>query len=155
MPLAIPARPEMQEVARKNLIRFGLDDRVEFKIRDIGDGFDESGVDALFLDVANSYDYMHQVRNALKPGGFFGSILPTTNQIIKLLYALRQEDFAFTEVLEIMLRFYKPEPDKLRPTDRMIAHTGFLIFARPVIIDHTLETQPSLVEEEWEADSDM
>ena len=32
------------------LFRFGLDERVEFKIRDIGDGFDESGVDALFLD---------------------------------------------------------------------------------------------------------
>lgn len=153
--ISYEARPEMQEVARKNLTRFGLDERVEFKIRDIGDGFDESGVDALFLDVANSYDYMHQVRNALKPGGFFGSILPTTNQVTKLLYALRQEDFAFTEVLEIMLRFYKPEPDKLRPTDRMIAHTGFLIFARPVLIDHSLEIPPALEGEEWEADGDL
>ncbi len=81
--ISYEARPEMQEVARKNLERFGLADRVDFKIRDIGDGFDETGVDSLFLDVANSYDYMHQVREALKPGGFFGSILPTTNQVIK------------------------------------------------------------------------
>jgi tRNA (adenine57-N1/adenine58-N1)-methyltransferase catalytic subunit len=153
--ISYEARPEMQEVARKNLERFGLSDRVDFKIRDIGDGFDETGVDSLFLDVANSYDYMHQVRGALKPGGFFGSILPTTNQVTKLLYALRHEDFAFTEVLEIMLRFYKPEPDKLRPTDRMIAHTGFLIFARPVIIDHTQESESPLIEEEWEADNDL
>ncbi len=148
-------QPEMQEVAIKNLTRFGLAERVEFKIRNIEDGFDETGVDALFLDVANSFDYMHQVRNALKPGGFFGSILPTTNQVSKLLYALRREDFAFTEVLEIMLRFYKTEPDKLRPTDRMIAHTGFLIFARPVTIDHTEESQSPLIEEEWEADNDL
>ncbi|HEX7555909.1 MAG TPA: tRNA (adenine-N1)-methyltransferase [Leptolinea sp.] len=153
--ISYEARPEMQEVARKNLERFGLADRVDFKIRNIEEGFDESGVDALFLDVANSYDYMHQVRGALKPGGFFGSILPTTNQVIKILYALRQEDFAFTEVLEIMLRFWKPEPDRLRPTDRMIAHTGFLIFARPVIIDHTEETPSSLVEEGWEAENDL
>jgi tRNA (adenine57-N1/adenine58-N1)-methyltransferase catalytic subunit len=153
--ISYEARPEMQEVARKNLERFGLADRVDFKIRDIGDGFDETGVDSLFLDVANSYDYMHQVRMALKPGGFFGSILPTTNQVTKLLYALRHEDFAFTEVLEIMLRFYKPEPDKLRPTDRMIAHTGFLIFARPVIIDHAQESESPLIEEEWEADNDL
>jgi tRNA (adenine57-N1/adenine58-N1)-methyltransferase len=150
------ARPELQEVAKKNLVRFGLDDRVDFKIRDIGEGFDETGVDSLFLDVANSYDYMHQVRGALKPGGFFGSILPTTNQVSKLLYALRHEDFAFTEVLEIMLRFYKPEPDRLRPTDRMIAHTGFLIFARPVTIDRTEESETSpLVEEGWEADNNI
>ncbi len=80
-------------------------------------------------------------------------LLPT--RLSKLLYALRHEDFAFTEVLEIMLRFYKPEPDRLRPTDRMIAHTGFLIFARPVLIDHTQETENPLVKEEWEADNDL
>lgn len=150
--ISYEARPEMQDVAKKNLERFGLADRVEFKIRNIEEGFEETGVDALFLDVANSYDYMHQVREALKPGGFFGSILPTTNQVAKLLYALRREDFAFTEVLEIMLRFYKPEPDRLRPTDRMIAHTGFLIFARPVIIDHSHEEESAILEEGWEAD---
>jgi len=153
--ISYEARPEMQEVAKKNLERFGLADRVEFKIKDIGEGFDETGVDALFLDVANSYDYMHQVREALKPGGFFGSILPTTNQVSKLLYSLRHEDFAFTEVLEIMLRFYMQEPDKLRQTDRMVAHTGYLIFARPVIIDHSVDSQDSLAEEGWEADSDV
>jgi tRNA (adenine57-N1/adenine58-N1)-methyltransferase len=150
--ISYEAKPEMQAVAIKNLERFGLVDRVEFKIRNIGDGFEETGVDALFLDVANSYDYMPQVRGALKPGGFFGSILPTTNQVSKLLFALRREDFAFTEVLEIMLRFYKPEPDRLRPTDRMIAHTGFLIFARPVLIDHTTEEESAILEEGWEAD---
>ena len=142
-------------MSRKNLERFGLEDRVEFKIGNIGDGFTETGVDALFLDVANSYDYIRQVRSALKPGGFFGSILPTTNQVSKLLYALRQEDFAFTEVLEIMLRFYKPEPDKLRPTDRMVAHTGYLIFSRPVLIDHSLDDDSPLMEEGWEADNDI
>jgi tRNA (adenine57-N1/adenine58-N1)-methyltransferase len=55
-----------------------------------------------------------------------------------------------------MLRFYKPEPDRLRPTDRMIAHTGFLIFARPVTIDRTEESETSpLVEEGWEADNNI
>lgn len=151
--ISYEARPEMQEVARKNLERFGLAERVDFKIGNIGDGFSETGIDALFLDVANSYDYIRQVRAALKPGGFFGSILPTTNQVSKLLYALRQEDFAFTEVLEIMLRFYKPEPDKLRPTDRMVAHTGYLIFSRPVLIDHSLDEGNDLIKEGWESDN--
>ena len=34
------------------------------------------------------------------------------------------------EVVEILLRRYKPVSDRLRPEDRMVAHTGFLIFAR-------------------------
>ena len=126
------ARPEMQAMAMKNLERLGLSDRVTFKLGNIENGFDETGVDALFLDVPNPYDYIPQVRAALKLGGFFGSILPTTNQVSTLIRELRRNTFAFIEVLEILLRFYKPEPDRLRPVDRMVAHTGFLIFGRPV-----------------------
>lgn len=130
-------REEMQKLAIKNLTRLGLDERVEFKLRDIADGFDEENVDALFLDVTNPYDYMVQVRKTLKTGGFFGSILPTANQVSNLILALRQQDFAFIDVLEVLLRYYKVEPERFRPVDRMVAHTGYLIFARPVIIDKT------------------
>jgi tRNA (adenine57-N1/adenine58-N1)-methyltransferase catalytic subunit len=127
-------RQEMNRLARANLEKLGFADRVTLKVGDIGDGFEETGVDALFLDIPNPYDYMVQVREGLKPGGFFGSILPTMNQVSKLLMALRQNNFAFLEVCEIMLRYYKAEPERLRPTDRMVAHTGYLIFARPVIV---------------------
>jgi tRNA (adenine57-N1/adenine58-N1)-methyltransferase len=133
--ISYEAKEEHQAKARKNIARIGLSNRVEFKIRDIGNGFDEQDVDALFLDVANSYEYIEQARKALKPGGYFGSILPTTNQVTKLLVSLRRNDFAFIDVCEISQRYYKPEPSRFRPTDRMISHTGFLIFARPIIID--------------------
>ena len=69
----------------------------------------------------------------MKPGGFLGSILPATNQGSTLLIALRRENFAFIEVCEILLRYYKAVADRLRPTDRMVAHTGYLIFARSVV----------------------
>jgi tRNA (adenine57-N1/adenine58-N1)-methyltransferase len=69
----------------------------------------------------------------LKPGGYFGSLLPTTNQVSELLTALHRYDFEFVDVCEILLRYYKPVPTRLRPTDRMVAHTGFLVFGRPII----------------------
>jgi tRNA (adenine57-N1/adenine58-N1)-methyltransferase len=125
-------RPEMKKLAEKNLAKVGLDDRVTFIQGDIGLGFAETNVDAVFLDLPNPYDYTAQVRAALKPGGFFGSILPTTNQVTRLLGALHQSYFAFIEVCEVLLRYYKPVADRFRPADRMVAHTGFLIFARPV-----------------------
>jgi tRNA (adenine57-N1/adenine58-N1)-methyltransferase catalytic subunit len=125
-------KAETQKLARKNLVRAGLEDRVEFKLGNVEDGFDEEGVDAIFLDLPNPYDYLPQVRKALKPGGYFGTLLPTTNQIAKLLVALNRERFAFVDVCEILLRYYQVHPDRLRPTDRMVAHTGFLVFARPV-----------------------
>jgi tRNA (adenine57-N1/adenine58-N1)-methyltransferase len=131
------AREEMQKKAKENINYLGLADRVEFKLRNITDGFDERNVDALFLDLPNPYDYVPQVREALKPGGFFGTLLPTTNQIQTTIRALRRADFAFVDVCEIMMRYYKTEPDRFRPTDRMVAHTGYLLFGRPVIIDHS------------------
>ena len=127
-------REEAQKMARHNLQKVGLDDRVTFKLADVSHGFDETGMDAVFLDLANPFDYMHQVRNALKPGGFFGSLLPTTNQVCLLLTALRQDHFAFIDVCEVLLRYYKAEESRFRPTDRMVAHTGYLIFARPVLV---------------------
>ena len=126
-------RPEMQKLARKNLSRVGFEDRVTFKLRDIGEGFEERNVDALFLDVPNPEDYIQQARSALKTGGYFGCILPTANQVSRLILALKKNDFAFIEVCEILLRYYKTIPQRLRPTDRMVAHTGYLIFARPIL----------------------
>lgn len=125
-------KPDTQNLARKNLERIGLAPRVDFKLRDIQEGFDESDADAFFLDVQNPFDYIAQVRAALKPGGFFGSLMPTYNQVEKVLYALKQNNFAFVEVCELLLRYYKTNPARLRPTDRMVAHTGFLVFARRI-----------------------
>lgn len=125
-------KPDVQNLARKNLTRFGLASRVDFKLRDIEEGFDETDADSFFLDVQNPYDYIRQVRAALKPGGFLCCLIPTFNQVEKTLYALRQFKFAFIEVCEILLRYYKPEPSRMRPTDRMVAHTGFLVFARRI-----------------------
>lgn len=125
-------KPDVQNLARKNLTRFGLASRVDFKLCDIQQGIDETDADSFFLDVPNPYDYTSQVRAALKPGGFLCCLLPTFNQVEKTLQALRMDNFAFIEVCEILLRYYQPEPSKLRPTDRMVAHTGFLIFARKI-----------------------
>ena len=130
--ISYEVKPDVQNLARKNLTRFGLASRVEFKLRDIQEGVDETNADSFFLDVPNPYDYTAQVRAALKPGGFLCCLLPTFNQVEKTLYSLHRENFAFIEVCEIMLRYYQPEPTKLRPTDRMVAHTGFLTFARRI-----------------------
>lgn len=125
-------RPEFQHLARKNLTRLGLEQRVEFKLKDIGEGMDDTNADAFFLDVPNPYDYIEQVRGTLKPGGFFCALIPTFNQVEKLLYALQRNKFAFLEMCEVLLRYYKTEPSRLRPTDRMVAHTGFLVFGRRI-----------------------
>jgi tRNA (adenine57-N1/adenine58-N1)-methyltransferase catalytic subunit len=143
-------REDMQSRARRNLEWLGLADRVTLKLRDIAQGFDETDADAFFLDVPNPWDYTGQVRRALKGGGFFASILPTTNQVSTLLSAMQRDDYEFVEVCELLLRYYKTVPERLRPADRMVAHTAFLIFGRPV----TRRPRPVAVEPEAVGETD-
>ncbi len=126
-------RDDMLELARKNFERAGVTDMIELKQRDIRAGFDERGMDALFLDVREPWQFLAQAHAALKGGGFFGSLVPTTNQISDLLAEMdRLGGWAEIEVIEILERNYKVNAERLRPFDRMIAHTGYLIFARAV-----------------------
>lgn len=124
--------PEAQKLAKKNLTLFGLEDRVEFKPGDAADGFEERNLDVIFLDLPNPYDYMEQVQRSLKAGGNFGTLLPTVNQVEITLKALTHSNFAFIEVCEVLLRHFKSDWTRFRPVDRMVAHTGYLIFARAI-----------------------
>ena len=126
-------RPDILDLARSNLESLGLSQSVEFTLRDIGEGFDETDVDALFLDVRKPWNYLHHAVAAMKDGGFFGAILPTMNQVMDLTRVMEnQQTFGHIEVEEILVRAYKAVPARLRPVDRMVAHTGYLIFARKV-----------------------
>ena len=123
-------REEFQKLARQNLTRYGLLDWVELKVRDVTRGFDEREVDALFLDVRQPWEILQQAQAALKGGGFFGSLVPTANQLVQLIEGLQTLGFIGIEVKELLLRPYKVNANRLRPEDRMVAHTGFLVLAR-------------------------
>ncbi len=140
-------RPEMQQLARRNLERLGLADVVEFKERDIAQGFDEVGVEAVFLDLPTPWEYLEQAHAALVNGGYLGSILPTANQVTRLLEALDSPRWGLVEVEEILLRPYKAVAARFRPEDRMVAHTGFLIFARALVGDGAPEEELQPAEE--------
>jgi tRNA (adenine57-N1/adenine58-N1)-methyltransferase len=129
------AREDMINVARRNLDTAGLLPYVDLIHRDIAEGFTETDVDALFLDVREPWMYLDAVCAALADGGFFGVLVPTTNQVSDLLAGMVEHPFTMIEVQELLLRKYKPVPQRLRPEDRMVAHTGYLIFARKLNLD--------------------
>jgi len=124
------AREEFLKLARRNLDWAGLGDNVELHQRDIADGFATSGADALFLDVRTPWEYLEHAARAVRPGAMLGFLLPTVDQVSRLLLGLEQGPFAEQEVCEILIRHWKPLADRLRPEDRMTAHTGFLVFCR-------------------------
>lgn len=52
--------------------------------------------------------------------------------------------FGLIQVCELSLRFYKRVPERLRPEDRMVAHTGYLVFARLLAAEKVAPIEESL-----------
>ncbi len=129
-------RPNMQRAASRNLRRACLEQHVTLKIGDANEGFEEQSVDAVFLDLREPWDALESAHAALRPAGILGCIVPTANQLIEMSAALtRHSGFAMIEAEELLLRTYKVVPARLRPDDQMVGHTGYLLFARKVIIN--------------------
>lgn len=119
--------------ATKALMLDAPDSNVKICHRSLDQGIDEHDLDAFFLDVREPWKYLKIVYEALQPSGHLCILVPTTNQVSRILHNLLFYDIWVTEVTEILLRTYKQVPGRLRPEDRMIAHTGFLIFGRKLI----------------------
>lgn len=128
--LTYERNPKFAEIARENLTRYGLAHRVSFHVQDLAEGIEAEDVQAAFLDLPDPENYIGLVRQALMPGGSLGCLLPTTNQVSILITALKQHSFEQIEVSEILHRYYNPSASRLRPADKMVGHTGFLIFTR-------------------------
>lgn len=122
-----------QEVAKKNLKKLGIFHRVIFKNIEVTEKFEENEVDAIFLDLKTPWNLIKPSWESLKSGHPLGILVPTANQVCQCLAELEKYPFLETEVIEILIRQYKPNPERLRPEDRMVAHTGYLIFAKKVI----------------------
>ncbi|MDR1125969.1 MAG: tRNA (adenine-N1)-methyltransferase [Deltaproteobacteria bacterium] len=133
-------REEFYKLNKRNLEWAGLGQNVTRYQRDIADGFEQTDADALFLDVRTPWEYLDQVNRAVKPGAPLAFLLPTVDQVGQLLRGLEQGPFDDVEVEEILVRRWKPVADRLRPEDRMIAHTGFLVFARQQRRSETFES---------------
>lgn len=124
------ARQEFYDLCRRNLEWAGVGHNVTQHLRDVKDGFDQTDADALFLDVRTPWEYLPQVAAAVKPGAALAFLVPTVEQVSLLLKGMESGPFDEQEVEEVLVRGWKPVADRLRPNDRMVAHTGFLVFAR-------------------------
>ncbi len=116
--------------AYSNIKLAGLERYVEIKHHSLDQPLPENFFDAAFIDVREPWFYINNIKKSLKKGSPIGFLVPTTNQVSNTLQALKENNFINLEVVELLERHYKPVPDRLRPEDRMVAHTGYLIFGR-------------------------
>jgi len=91
----------------------------------------EQEFDRVILDMLAPWECVEMAAKVLRPGGVFMAYVATTTQLSATAEALKDDGhFTEPESFESMIRGWHHEGLAVRPQQRMIGHTGFLIFAR-------------------------
>ena len=147
--ISYDVRPDMTERARANVGSIFPDHpQLTFKLGDVYDGFEEDALDRVVLDLPEPWHVVPHASRALVPGGMFISFVPTVMQFHDLTRALRAErTFDMIETMEVLVRPWSVGGRSVRPSQRMVSHTGFITTARRCSLLHSGDGEPEAVEE--------
>lgn len=121
-------REEFYKIAKANLDFFGYKN-VTLKFENVEEGLDEKEVDLVVFDLADPWKLVEKAHTALKQGCYCVAYLPSITQMMYFVNKAR-EKFYVERVVEVLERQWHVEEKRVRPHSAMIAHTGFLCFAR-------------------------
>lgn len=125
---------ENSKIAEENLKFLQNYNNVIFKTGNIQSGLEERDVEAFFLDVPEPENSVEKAINTLKHSGKICIVAPTFNQVQSVLEEMdKLKNTVDVQVWETMIRNYKINPERLRPEDKMVGHTTFLIFGTKVV----------------------
>jgi tRNA (adenine57-N1/adenine58-N1)-methyltransferase len=130
--ISYEARDDFAATARDNIARFhGAAPNWTLRVADAFAGIEERDVDRFVIDLAEPWRLLDAVAGALRAGGVVTGFLPTALQVKQFVDGLRAHGaFAAVETLETLMRGWYVRDRSIRPEHRMVAHTGFLVFAR-------------------------
>lgn len=130
--ISYEVREDFAQVAEENIAMAGLGYVVKIKRGDIYEGIDEKDVDLVTLDLPQPERALAHVDRALKPGGHLAVFSPCVEHIQRLYMELPKYSFTNCKTIECLVREMEVKPGATRPSTRMIAHTGYLTFARKI-----------------------
>ncbi len=92
---------------------------------------DAASVDRIVLDMLAPWECIDVVADALTPGGVVVCYVATATQLSRVAEYIRGTGlFTEPDANETMVRGWHVEGLAVRPDHRMVAHTGFLVWAR-------------------------
>ena len=116
--------------AQKNLRRTGLDSVWTYQIGDARDVKVDVVADVLTMDMPDPENALDNMLPCLRPGGRICAYIPNTNQLEKIVNALRERDFCDVFSIEIMQREMEVHQGGVRPSYATLGHTGYLVYGR-------------------------
>jgi tRNA (adenine57-N1/adenine58-N1)-methyltransferase len=127
-------REDFIKHALKNLKQAGFDKLVSTKNKDITKKIDETELDAVILDIPNPWDAIGHAYHALKSGGYLCCYSPLISQVEKTVDEIKKHGFILVKTTENIQREMVVSKHGTRPSFNMLGHTGYLTFARKVLL---------------------
>jgi tRNA (adenine57-N1/adenine58-N1)-methyltransferase len=137
-------REEFLEAAKRGITETlgRLPMNLTLKLGDIYAGVEELDQDRVLLDLAEPWQAAPAVKAALRPGGIVFAHCPNVSQVQRFFDCLRElRGFGLLEAFEVLQRGWTVRGRSMRPSHRMVAHTGFLCFARRLAEDELFEPE--------------
>jgi tRNA (adenine57-N1/adenine58-N1)-methyltransferase len=127
-------RNEFIDNAKKNIKQVGYTNLVQFHCSDVAhDGFLQKEVDAIFIDVPEPWEIIPKAVAALKGGHYVVSWSPTVEQVKRTVTVLKEHNFIRIRVSEILERELLVRQQGIRPRERGITFTAYLVRAQKVL----------------------
>jgi tRNA (adenine57-N1/adenine58-N1)-methyltransferase len=126
-------REDFADIARENVRTYfgAVPTNWSLNIGSVQESSTDKKYDRVILDMLAPWECISFAAEVLRPGGVFLAYVATTTQLSMTAEAIK-EDGHFTEPLssETIVRDWHHEGLAVRPMQRMIGHTGFLIVTR-------------------------
>ena len=130
---SVERRSEFAENATSNVDRYfgSRPSNWTIEIGSVQEKNFDSHFDRVVLDMLAPWECVEKAAEVLRPGGVFLAYVATTTQLSLTAETIRDSGF-FTEPesSETIVRGWHHEGLAVRPQQRMIGHTGFLIMSR-------------------------
>jgi tRNA (adenine57-N1/adenine58-N1)-methyltransferase len=126
-------RDDFAEIARKNVAEYfgGLPTNWSLTGGSVQDYEHTLSYDRVVLDMLAPWECVEMAARVLRPGGVYLAYVATTTQLSATAEALKSDGhFTEPESSETIVRGWHHEGLAVRPQQRMIGHTGFLIHSR-------------------------
>ncbi len=126
-------REDFAEIARSNVENYfgSLPEHWSLTVGSVQEIDDKKIYDRVILDMLAPWECVEMAAKVLRPGGVFLAYVATTTQLSATAEALKSDGhFTEPESSETIVRGWHHEGLAVRPQQRMIGHTGFLIQSR-------------------------
>ena len=130
---SVERRQDFADNATSNLTNYftGLPENWRLDVGSVQEQSFSEKFDRVILDMLAPWECVEMAAEVLRPGGVFLAYVATTTQLSATAEAIKSDGhFTEPESSETIVRGWHHEGLAVRPQQRMIGHTGFLIHSR-------------------------